>query len=194
MNKDPLGGLPVKAFTNQKKWEAWLAKNHTKTGGVWVRMFKKDTGRPTVTYKEAVEEALCYGWIDGLMRSMDSESYIQKFTPRRAKSVWSKINTANAERLIKAGKMKPAGLKQIEAAKSDGRWARAYHPPSTAEMPHDFLKLVNKHKKAKDFLATLNKSNKFAIIYQLNSAKKVETRERRMQKFLGMLSKGHKLY
>lgn len=194
MKKDPLGGLPIISFVSAKKLGSWLAKNHKRPDGIWLRIFKKASGKPTVTYKEAVDEALCYGWIDGQMRSLDDQSYIQKFTPRRPRSLWSKINTGNVERLIKAGKMKPAGLIQVEAAKADGRWANAYHSSSNAVMPKDFLKLVNKNKKAKTFFETLNKSNKYAIFYLLNSAKKPETRERRMKKFLDMLVKGEKLY
>lgn len=194
MKKDPLDGLPIVSFTNPKKWAAWLNKNHTRQDGIWLRMFKKASGKPTVVYKEALDEALCYGWIDGLVRSYDDESYIQKFTPRRARSVWSKINTANVARLIKEGRLKPAGLKKIIEAKADGRWANAYHSPRKAKVPPDFLKLLNKNKKAKEFFATLNRSNTYAIFYQLNSAKKPETRERRMKKFLEMLTKGQKLY
>jgi uncharacterized protein YdeI (YjbR/CyaY-like superfamily) len=194
MKKDPLGGLPIKSFIGPEKWEAWLAKNHAKPQGIWLRMFKKSSGKKSVNYAEALDVALCYGWIDGQVRSHDAESWIQKFTPRRAHSIWSKVNTKNIQRLMKAGRMKPAGLAQVKAAKADGRWAKAYHSPSTAVIPKDFLKLLNKNKRAKAFFATLTKRNTYPISYLLGSAKKPETRERRMKKILGMLARGQKFH
>ncbi len=186
--------LPIIPLESQEQWEQWLANNHASSDGVWLQFFKKASGKKMLTYAEAVEEALCYGWIDGQSKSYDNESWLQKFTPRRAKSIWSKINIQKVERLIEAGKMKPPGLAQIEAAKLDGRWERAYDAPSTATMPEDFLQELNKDKKAKAFFETLNKSNTYAIAFRLQTAKKPETREKRMKAILEMLAKGEKFY
>ncbi len=179
---------------SQEQWEQWLADNHASSDGVWLQFFKKASGKKTITYAEAVEEALCYGWIDGQSKSYDQESWLQKFTPRRARSIWSKVNIQKVERLIEAGKMKPAGLQQINAAKLDGRWERAYDAPSAATVPHDFLQELDKDKKAKAFFETLNKTNTYAILFRLQTAKKPETREKRMKAILEMLAKGEKFY
>ncbi len=187
-------GLEILPFKSPREWEKWLAKNHASSQGIWIKYFKKSSGVPSVTYAQALDGALCYGWIDGQGAPYDEKSWLQKFTPRRPKSGWSKNNTGHAERLIKAGRMKPAGLLQIEAAKKDGRWDKAYHPQSTATLPEDFLKEVNKNRKAKAFLATLNRVNVYAIIYRLHSAKKPETRDKRFKQFLAMLAKGEKLH
>jgi uncharacterized protein YdeI (YjbR/CyaY-like superfamily) len=181
-------------FKNQKAWRDWLDKNHSKENGVWIKFFKKNSGTPTVNYKEALDEALCYGWIDGLVNRFDENSYIQKFTPRRARSNWSKVNTENVKRLTKLGSMKPSGIAAVEAAKKDGRWDAAYESPKNAKVPEDFLKVLSKHKKAEEFFKTLNKSNLYAISYQLQTAKKPETRERRLNKILEMMKKGEKLW
>lgn len=180
---------PVQNFPTPTTWETWLKKNHEKVNGLWLRIFKKDTKKPTVTYDQALEVALCYGWIDGLKKSYDAESWLQKFTPRRAKSVWSKRNTGIVERLIKEGKMQKAGLVQIEAAKKDGRWEKAYAGQKDMEIPKDFLALLKKNKKAYDFFQTLNSTNRYAITFRLHAAKKPETRERKMKEFLEMLEK-----
>ena len=179
---------------SQEQWEGWLADNHASSDGVWLQFFKKGSGKKSITYAEAVEEALCYGWIDGQSKSYNDESWLQKFTPRRARSVWSKVNRERVERLIDAGKMKPAGLAQIEAAKLDGRWERAYDAPSTSAVPEDFLHELAKDEKAKAFFETLNKSNIYAITYRLQTAKKPETREKRMKAILDMLAKGEKFH
>ena len=192
MNNKP--DYPIIPLESQEQWEQWLASNHASSDGVWLQFFKKDSGKKTITYAEAVEEALCYGWIDGQSKSYDNESWLQKFTPRRARSVWSKINILRVERLIEAGKMKQAGLAQIEAAKLDGRWEKAYDSPSNATVPEDFLQELNKDKKAKAFFDTLNKANTYAITYRLQTAKKPETREKRMKAILEMLAKGEKFH
>lgn len=186
--------LPVIAFKSQKEWERWLDRNHSKPDGVWVQFFKKDSGIKALVYAEALDGALCYGWIDGQSKSYDEKSWIQKFTQRRSRSIWSKRNRENIERLIKAGKMKPAGLKEVEAAKADGRWERAYESPGSMEVPADFKKKLSKYKKAKTFFETLNKTNKYAIAWRLETAKKPETRERRMKVILEMLKKGQKIH
>lgn len=186
--------VPILSFESQKAWEKWLSKNYSNADGIWLRFFKKGSGVQTVVYAEALDVALCYGWIDAQVNKFDELSYRQKFTPRRAKSIWSKRNIEHAERLIKDGKMKEAGFAQIEAAKKDGRWEKAYDSPSTMVMPEDFLKMVSKNKKAKAFFDTLTKANTYAIAWRLQTAKKPETRERRMKALLAMLERGEKLY
>jgi uncharacterized protein YdeI (YjbR/CyaY-like superfamily) len=179
--------LEVKQFASQEDWAEWLDKN-PHSDGVWLKFAKKNSGEITVNYAEAIEEALCYGWIDSQVKTFDEKFYIQKFTPRRAKSIWSKINVTKAEALIAADKMKPSGLDQIEAAKADGRWAAAYASPSDSEMPDYFLKALAKNKKASEFFETISKGNKYAIAWRLHQAKKSETKERLTQKFIKMLA------
>jgi uncharacterized protein YdeI (YjbR/CyaY-like superfamily) len=186
--------LPILPFESAKKFETWLAKNHPRSQGLWLQIFKKDSGHKTVTRAEALDVALCYGWIDGQGKPNGEASYLQKFTPRRARSVWSKRNQEHVARLIKARRMKPAGLKAVDAAKKDGRWERAYDSPKNMTVPKDFLSALAKNKKAKEFFATLNKANLYAIAWRLHNAKKPETRERRKQTFLAMLAKGEKLH
>jgi uncharacterized protein YdeI (YjbR/CyaY-like superfamily) len=189
-----MADLDMLSFGSAKGWEDWLAKNHARSRGIWLRFFKKGSGTATITYAEALDAALCYGWIDGQALKHDEQSWLQKFTPRRPKSGWSKNNTIHAERLIEAGRMKPAGRKAIEEAKSDGRWERAYDSPGSAAPPADFLKELDKDPKAKEFFNTLEKRNTYAIIYRLQTAKTPETRARRMKKILKMLSKGKKFH
>jgi len=161
---------------------------------MWLRIFKKDSGEKTVTYAEALDQALCYGWIDGQKKTHDGLSWIQKFTPRRPKSSWSKLNTEHAERLIKAGSMTQAGLARIEAAKADGRWQTAYDSPRNAAPPEDFLVALRKNKKAKSFFETLNRINVYSIVYRLQTAKKPETRKKRMKLILEMMERGEKFH
>lgn len=186
--------LEIIPFKSPKEWKEWLSKNHSLEKGIWLRFFKKDSGIKTITFSQALDEALCYGWIDGQAKSYDEKSWIQKFTSRRKKSVWSKRNTEHIERLIKLGKMKPTGLKEVESAKADGRWEKAYDSPSKMIIPNDFLKELSKNKKAKAFFETLNKTNTFAIAWRLQTAKKSETREKRMKIILDMLSRGEKFH
>lgn len=155
--------LPFFSFKNQKEWETWLSANYFSTG-IWMRFYKKASGIETVTYAEALEVALCYGWIDGQARRFDETSYLQRFTPRRKKSVWSKINTKHVERLIKEGRMKESGMKAVEEAKADGRWEKAYDSPSTMTIPDDFLNELKGNKKAYDFFQTLSKTNTMLLL------------------------------
>jgi uncharacterized protein YdeI (YjbR/CyaY-like superfamily) len=185
---------PILSCASAQKWERWLAKNHTKLNGIWLRIFKKGSGKVSVTYAEALDSALCYGWIDGQKKSHDDLSWLQKFTPRRPKGPWSKINTQHVGRLTNACRMKPAGLAAVEAAKRDGRWKRAYDSPSAATVPKDFQLELGKNKVAKAFFATLNKTNTYAITYRLQNAKKPETREKRMKAILAMLEKGERFH
>jgi uncharacterized protein YdeI (YjbR/CyaY-like superfamily) len=182
------------SFTSSKEWRKWLAANHAKSKGIWLRFFKKDSGEKTVTYAEALQEALCYGWIDGQANKYDARSYIQKFTPRRPKSIWSKRNTEIAERLIQEGKMKKAGMQQVELAKADGRWQQAYDSPKNMTLPEDFLQQLSKDKKAKAFFDGLNKANQYAIAWRLQTAKKPETREKRLKEILKMMTEGKKFH
>jgi uncharacterized protein YdeI (YjbR/CyaY-like superfamily) len=177
-------------FRSSSEFRKWLAANHRISDGIWLRIFKKDSGEPTVTYAEALDEALCFGWIDGQKQSHDEVSWRQRFTPRRSKSRWSKINTQHAERLIAAGRMKPPGQAAIDAAKKDGRWTDAYDSPSNATIPEDFLMVLRRNKKAKAFFESLNRVNRYAIAYRLQTAKKPETKQKRMEMILAMLSRG----
>jgi len=182
------------AFKSSIGFRDWLEKNHAGAEGIWLRVYKKDSGKPSITYVEALDQALCFGWIDGQKRPSDENSWLQKFTPRRAKSGWSKLNTQHAERLIKSGEMTPAGLEAVEAAKADGRWQAAYESSRNIVPPEDFLKLLGTNKEAKAFFASLNKANVYAIVYRLQTAKKPETRERRMKKIFEMLTRGEKFH
>jgi uncharacterized protein YdeI (YjbR/CyaY-like superfamily) len=177
-------------FRSSSEFRKWLGANHSQSNGIWLRIFKKDSGEPTGTYAEALDEALCFGWIDGQKQRQDDTSWLQRFTPRRPKSGWSKINTQHAERLIRGGRVKAAGLAQIVAAKKDGRWTAAYDSPSNATFPEGFLAELRKNKKAKAFFESLNKANRYAIAYRLQTAKKPETRRRRVEMILAMLARG----
>lgn len=177
-------------------WEAWLEANHATTDeGVWLRLPHKKSTTPGPTYVEAVEVALCFGWIDGQgRRGTDGESSLQRMTPRRKRSVWSKVNVERAERLIADGRMRPAGVAEIERAKADGRWAAAYDPPSKAELPADFLAALEEHPKAKAFFATLDKRNTFPVVHRLQTAVKPETRARRLAKIIEQLDRGERFH
>ena len=186
--------LPILPFASKKKWADWLARQHDKSSGVWLKLAKKGSEIPSVTYDEAVEVALCYGWIDGQKKGFDDKYWLQKFTPRGARSIWSKINTEKAQKLIKSGEMKPTGLQAIEAAKQDGRWDAAYESQKTISVPDDFQAALDKNPKAKAFFVTLNSVNRYAILFRIHNAKKAETRAKRIQQFVGMLEKGEKLH
>ena len=186
---------PILSFNTIKELASWMAKNHeVLPQGIWIRLFKKDSGIKAITYSEALDVALCYGWIDGQKNSYDAESWIQKFTPRRPRSIWSKRNREHIARLDKSGKMKVAGIKQVEAAKADGRWEQAYDSPSNMVVPADFLKELAKNKNAENFFKTLNKTNTYAIVWRLQTAKKTETRDKRMKAILEMLKRGEKFH
>ncbi len=186
--------LPIRHFATSAAWEKWLAAHYEKEKGLWLRLSKKNSGERSVTYDEALDVALCYGWIDGQKQPYDDASWLQRFTPRRAKSAWSKRNTQHVQRLIKVGRMQASGLQEVTLAKKDGRWQRAYDSHSTMEIPADFLKVLEKNKKAKSFFETLNKQNLYAIVYRLQTAKKPETREKRIKMFVEMLAKSEVLH
>jgi uncharacterized protein YdeI (YjbR/CyaY-like superfamily) len=187
-------GLSILSFANKKKWTDWLAKQHAKSAGVWLKIAKKDSGIASVTYDEALEVALCYGWIDGQKKSFDDQYWLQKFTPRGPKSIWSKINTEKVERLIKSGDMKPAGLKAIEAAKQDGRWEAAYASQKNISIPEDFQSALEKNKKAKEFFGTLKSAERYSFLFRIQTAKKAETRVKRIQQFVEMLERHEKFH
>lgn len=181
-------------FTTPAEFRTWLEKNHDSQTEIWVGFWKKVSGKTGMNYDQALDVALCFGWIDGLVNKYDDVSYMQRFSPRRPKSVWSKINTQHIERLTKEGKMTPAGMKAVEAAKADGRWDKAYESPANMKIPVDFLEELKKHPKAESFFQTLGKTNLFAIAFRLHSAKKEETRKRRMEMIIQMLENGEKFH
>jgi uncharacterized protein YdeI (YjbR/CyaY-like superfamily) len=186
--------LPIIAFATQQDWEEWLKERHTDTRGVWLKIAKKDTGIPSVFYAEALEEALCYGWIDGQKASFDEQYYLQKFTPRRPKSTWSKVNCDKVAALLASGRMQAAGIQQVELAKADGRWEGAYDSQSKMTVPDDFQQELDNNQSAKEFFNTLNSVNRYAILFRIQTAKKPETRSARISKFIEMLSKHQKIY
>jgi uncharacterized protein YdeI (YjbR/CyaY-like superfamily) len=171
-----------------------MAKEHARATSLLLRIYKKDSGIPSVTYAEALDQALCFGWIDGQRLPFDASSWVQKFTPRRAKGGWSKINVGHVDRLIREGKMTPAGLKEVEAAKTDGRWAAAYDSPANATVPPEFVKELARNPKAKQFYATLNRANLYSIAYRLQTAKRPETKIRRIKLIIEMLARGEKFH
>ncbi len=189
-----LNTIPIIEFKTSETFETWLEKNHNTSNGLWLKIFKKDSGEKTISYAEALDVALSYGWIDGQKQAYDEQAWLQKFCPRRAKSIWSKINIGHAERLINEGRMRPAGLKAIEKAKEDGSWEKAYDSQSKMTIPEDFLKELSKNKKAEAFFMGLNKTNLFSIGFRLQTAKKQKTREKRMKEIIEMLAKGEKFH
>ena len=184
----------IAEFKNQPAFREWLKAHGKDTDGVWLRIYKKASGVTTITYAEAVDEALCFGWIDGQKKGYDERSFLQKFTPRRARSMWSKRNIEHINRLKEAGLMMPAGLLEVEKAQADGRWQAAYDTPTDMQIPDYFLKELSKHPKAKLFYATLNKANLYAIAWRLQTAKTEATRLRRAEKIIEMLDAGRKLH
>jgi uncharacterized protein YdeI (YjbR/CyaY-like superfamily) len=186
--------LPVISFKTAQKFYAWLKVNHTKEQSFWLRFYKKNSGIASLIRDEAVDTALCWGWIDGLINKYDDESYLLRFTPRRPKSIWSKINVAKIEKLTKFGLMQPNGLAQVEKAKADGRWDRAYEPASKMEVPADFIKLIKKDKIAYSFYQTLNKANTYAIGFRLTTIVDGEKRKQKMNQLFDMLKKGKAIY
>ena len=186
--------LPPRSFRSSQELRAWLAKEHAQATNLFLRIYKKDSGVVSVTYAEALDQALCFGWIDGQKLPLDRISWVQKFTPRRSKSGWSKRNITHVNRLIQAGQMTPAGLKQVEAAKADGRWAAAYDSPANATVPPEFMKELARNTKAKQFFSTLNRANLYAIAYRLQTAKRSETKSKRMKLIIEMLARGEKFH
>jgi uncharacterized protein YdeI (YjbR/CyaY-like superfamily) len=186
--------LPLRRFASKAAWETWLEKHHESSSGLWLEFAKKGSRVVSLSHAEALEVALCYGWIDGQPASVDTERFRQRFTPRRARSKWSQINCAAVERLQAHGRLAPAGLRQMEAAKQDGRWDAAYASPRTMTVPDDLRVQLEAHPRARRFFEQLDSQNRYAILYRLHDAKKAETRERRLTKFIAMLEAGETLH
>lgn len=191
---ETIAGLPVLLFETQQDWRIWLGKNHGDSKGAWLKIAKKVSGMKSVSYVEALDDALCYGWIDSQKRGYDEKYFLQKFGPRGPRSIWSKINIEKVERLIEVGSMQAAGLAAIERAKQTGEWGRAYDSSSKSVVPEDFQAALDKNLKAKAFFETLNKTNTYVFIWRVQTAKKPETRKARIEKFIGMMEKGEKLH
>jgi uncharacterized protein YdeI (YjbR/CyaY-like superfamily) len=185
---------PILAFPSRAAWEAWLAEHHAASPGLWIKLAKKSAATASVTYAEALETALCYGWIDGQKASFDERWWLQRFTPRTSRSKWSQINREKAEQLIARGAMQPAGQREVERAQADGRWAAAYPGQASATVPDDLQRELAANPAARDFFAALNSVNRYAILHRLADAKRPETRARRLAKFVEMLAEGKKLH
>lgn len=186
--------LPILLFATPAELEAWLEENHSESEGLWLKIAKKGVEPPSVTYGEALELALCFGWIDSQKRGHDEHHFLQRFTPRRPRGRWSKINREKAEALIESGAMRPTGLAEVEAARADGRWDAAYEGARTAQVPADLRRELDANPAAREFFAGLDGANRYAILYRLNEAKKPETRESRLRKFVAMLERGEKIH
>lgn len=176
------------AFAFPRSWEDWLAEHHQTSPGLWLKIAKKGASAPTVSYAEAIDGALCYGWIDGQKGTLDGEYWLQRFTPRKLRSRWSKINREKAERLITDGRMQPAGLREVEAARADGRWEAAYEGQATITVPPDLARELDLNPAAKEFFATLSSVNRYAILYRIQDAKRPQTRADRIAKYIAMLN------
>jgi uncharacterized protein YdeI (YjbR/CyaY-like superfamily) len=185
--------LPIIAFATAAEFREWLTHQHADHPGIWLKIARQASGLPTVTYAEALDEALCFGWIDGQKKTFDETAFLQKFTRRGKRSVWSKINVGHVARLEKDGRMTPAGLAAVDAAKADGRWDAAYHSSSTAEMPTDFLIALEQEPAASAFFATLNKTQRYSFFFRITTAKKPETRSKRIAAFVALLKRGETL-
>ena len=185
---------PGLTFRDRNEWENWLARNGGTSTGVWLRLAKKGARQPTLTYEQAVESALCHGWIDGQKRTESEDYWLQRFTRRSAKSIWSRLNRDRADALVAAGRMLPAGMREIEKAKEDGRWEAAYASPSNSVVPDDLQTALDANPKARAFFATLNARNRYAILFRIQNAKKPTTRIRKIEEFIGMLARGETIH
>jgi uncharacterized protein YdeI (YjbR/CyaY-like superfamily) len=185
---------PIRLFANQAVWAAWLEKNQRKSPGLWLRLAKKGSGLRSVNYSDALEVALCYGWIDGQKRAESDEAWLQRFLPRAAKSIWSKINREKASALIAAGRMKSAGFEAIERARENGRWDAAYDPPKRANVPEDFQAALDVNLRAREFFESLDRANRYAVLFRIQTVKKAETRARKIREFVQMLERNEKIH
>jgi uncharacterized protein YdeI (YjbR/CyaY-like superfamily) len=192
--KAPAPELPVILFDDQAAWAAWLDEHHADSPGVWLRLAKKGAPYASVSYAEALDEALCYGWIDSQKKTFDQHSFLQKFGPRGARSIWSKVNREKIRALTEAGRMKPAGIQAVESAKADGRWDAAYDPASTATVPDDLQAALDANPRAKEFFATLTGANRYAILFRVQTARKPETRAKRIATVVEMLERNEKIH
>ncbi|HKA94692.1 MAG TPA: YdeI/OmpD-associated family protein [Streptosporangiaceae bacterium] len=190
----PADPLPVVSFESTDAWDAWLAAHHADSPGLWLKIAKKGSAGQSISYSDAVDVALCHGWIDGQKGRLDDDYWLQRFTPRKRGSMWSKINTERAAALIASGRMRPAGLSEVELAKADGRWERAYESQSRVTVPEDLARALAANQRARAFFATLDSTNRYAILYRIGSAKRPETRAKRIDAFVTMLSEHKKIY
>jgi uncharacterized protein YdeI (YjbR/CyaY-like superfamily) len=186
--------LPIIPFASAEAWGTWLEENHATSDGLWLKFARKGSGIESVSFAEALNVALCYGWIDSQANGFDDHYWLQRFTPRRPRSKWSKRNRNKAARLIAEGRMKPAGLREVERATADGRWDAAYDPQSTATVPEDLRRELEKDVEASEFFATLDSANRYAILHRIQDARRPETRARRIEKYVAMLHEGKKLH
>jgi uncharacterized protein YdeI (YjbR/CyaY-like superfamily) len=189
-----LSGDSILLFSGPKGWLTWLDAHHGASSGVWLRIAKKGSALRSVSYAEALEAALCYGWIDGQKKPESEQAWLQRFVPRRPKSIWSKVNRAKAMALIEAGRMQAAGLEQVARAKQDGRWEAAYDSPASAEVPADLQAALDGNARAAEFFQTLDRANRYAVLWRVQTAKKAETRARRIAQFVEMLERHEKLH
>jgi len=187
-------GLPVLAFADRDAWWTYLAEQPDGTRGIWLKIARKGSGIESIDHPQALEAALCFGWIDGQRASFDERWFLQRFSPRAARSRWSKLNRASAERLIADGAMQPAGLREVERARADGRWDAAYDAQSVAQVPDDLARELDARPKARAFFESLDSRNRYAVLYRIQDAKRPETRARRIAKFVAMLEAGDKIY
>jgi uncharacterized protein YdeI (YjbR/CyaY-like superfamily) len=190
----PTDALPVTSFESTDAWDAWLAAHHAGSPGLWLKIAKKGAAGTTISYSEALDVALCHGWIDGQKGRHDDEYWLQRFTPRKPGSKWSKINTERAAALIESGRMRPAGLREVERAQADGRWEQAYESQSRVTVPEDLARALAANERASAFFATLDSANRYAILYRIGTAKKPETRAKRIDTFVAMLSEHKKIH
>ena len=186
--------LPVVEFATRAEWAEWLAAEHAASAGVWLKIARKDAGTASVSYSDALDVALCHGWIDGPKDRLDERFWLQRFTPRKPRSRWSKRNRGRAEALIASAEMGPAGLREIERARADGRWDAAYDSHSTATVPDDLLAALERNEAAREFFAALDSNNRYAILYRVQEARRPETRARRIAKYVAMLSEGRRIH
>jgi uncharacterized protein YdeI (YjbR/CyaY-like superfamily) len=187
-------GLPIHSFASDDEFAAWLAEQHDSLPGVWLKIAKKGRGIDTVTHAEALETAICFGWIDGQRRALDDDWFLQRFTPRKARSRWSRINRDKALALIESGRMHDAGLREVERAREDGRWDAVYEGQRRASIPADLQAAFDAEPRAREFYETLSSQNRYAVVYRVEEAKRPETRARRIEKFVAMLARGEQLH
>lgn len=185
---------PIRLFAAQAAWAEWLEKHHRESTGLWLRLAKKESGLRSVTYAEALEIALCYGWIDGQKRGESDEAWLQRFLPRSAKSIWSKINREKANALIASGQMKAAGLEAVECARKDGRWKAAYDSPKGAKVPEDFQAALDKNPRAREFFLSIDGANRYALLFRIQTVKKAEMRARKIAEFVEMLERNETIH
>ena len=186
--------LPVMTFESTDAWDAWLAAHHAGSPGLWLKIAKKGSAGTSISYSDALDVALCHGWIDGQKGRHDDDYWLQRFTPRKPGSNWSKVNTERAEALIASGRMRPAGLREVERAQADGRWEQAYESQSRVTVPEDLDRALAANPRAREFFATLDSANRYAVLYRIGTAKRPETRAKRIDTFVAMLSEHKKIH